>query len=107
MCVLRTRPGSSSSRRCFRPRSGCPTQRTSPPARCSSQPEGERDYPIVGFTYVMLYKGGYETGRADAVEELLQWCLTEGQNDMRGVGLRPPAAERAAEAIDALNKVGS
>src|SRR5262249_2640634 len=68
-------------------------------------PEGEDDYPIVGFTYLMLYRNYDNPAKRKALKALVEWCLTEGQNECTQLGyvrLAPNVADEALRAVRAL-----
>ena len=42
-------------------------------------PEGEGSYPIVTYTWLILYKRYQSQEKLDRLKELIHYCLTEGQ----------------------------
>jgi phosphate transport system substrate-binding protein len=70
-------------------------------------PSGEYSYPIVTFSWVLLYKQYGDPARTQAVRDFIEWCLTSGQDFSEAAGnvrLAPHvirAAEKALEAIKA------
>jgi phosphate transport system substrate-binding protein len=72
-----------------------------------ADPEGKQDYPIVGFTYVMLYREYDDAKRLDALKKLFQWCLTEGQSACKQLGYVSLPPTTAAEALERVKKLGS
>jgi phosphate transport system substrate-binding protein len=69
-------------------------------------PDGKDHYPIVGFTYVMVYREYGDDKRLAAMKELLQRCLTDGQNDCERLGYVRLAPNTAAEALQMVKKLG-
>jgi phosphate transport system substrate-binding protein len=67
-------------------------------------PPGEGAYPIVTFTWVLLYKK-YDAAKGPAVKDLFRWCLGEGQGYALQQGYLPLPPEVAAKGIAALDKV--
>jgi phosphate transport system substrate-binding protein len=55
-------------------------------------PAGEKSYPIVTYTWLVLYKRN-DPARGAALQKYIRWCLTEGQTYNEGLGyLRLPDA---------------
>lgn len=52
---------------------------------------GESSYPIAAFTYLLVYQDqtGMEPGEAHALNQFLQWILTEGQAEARKLHYAP------------------
>jgi phosphate transport system substrate-binding protein len=67
-------------------------------------PAGENAYPIVTFTWVLLYKK-YDAAKGPAIQDLFRWCLGEGQRYAPQKGYLPLTSEAAAKGIAALDKV--
>jgi phosphate transport system substrate-binding protein len=70
-------------------------------------PDGEYSYPIVTFTWVLLYRQYGDPTKTQAVKNFIGWCLTNGQDFSEAAGnvrLAPHvvrAAEKALEAVKA------
>jgi phosphate transport system substrate-binding protein len=70
-------------------------------------PGGEYSYPIVTFTWALVYRQYSDPTKAQAVKDFIGWCLTSGQDFSEGAGnvrLAPHvvrAAEKALQAIQA------
>jgi phosphate transport system substrate-binding protein len=65
-------------------------------------PDGKDSYPIVTFSWLLLYRQ-YEQHKAAALKQYLKWCLTEGQafNEALGyIRLAPQVIERTMTAVD-------
>ncbi len=54
-----------------------------------SDPEGPEAYPIVTFTWMLLYKKYADKGKLEALKGLLDYSLTEGQKDSESLGYIP------------------
>jgi phosphate transport system substrate-binding protein len=68
-------------------------------------PEGEDSYPIVTYSWLLLYKSYDNSDKATAVKEYVAWCLTDGQafNESLGfVRLPPHVVSRAVRAVDSV-----
>jgi phosphate transport system substrate-binding protein len=70
-------------------------------------PEGEYSYPIVTFTWVLVFHKYPEPGKGTQVREFFRWCLTRGQDYSEAAGnvRLAPHVIRAAE--EALQPVGA
>lgn len=70
-------------------------------------PEGKDDYPIVGLTYVMVYRQYGDAAKRDGLKKLLLWCLEdEGQDFCGRYGYVRLPANLATEAIQAVQQLG-
>ena len=68
-------------------------------------PDGEQSYPIVTFSWILLYKEYADPHKAAAVKELLKWCLTDGQQSSAELGyirLAPNVVTAAVKAVDSV-----
>jgi phosphate transport system substrate-binding protein len=68
-------------------------------------PDGADSYPIVTFSWLLLYKEYSDPRKAEAVKSFVRWCLTDGQqyNEELGYVRLPP---RVADAdLKALKKI--
>ncbi|WP_235908921.1 phosphate ABC transporter substrate-binding protein PstS [Roseiconus nitratireducens] len=66
-------------------------------------PEGEQAYPIVTYTWLLCYKKYDDPTKAEALKELVRYCLTEGQkvsDEMGYVPLPENVVERVTKALD-------
>ncbi len=52
-------------------------------------PEAKGAYPIVGYTWVMLYKKYADKPKLDALKAVMLYCLTDGQKDAESLGYVP------------------
>jgi phosphate transport system substrate-binding protein len=68
-------------------------------------PNGDDSYPIVTYSWLLLYKKYADPQKAAALKRYVKWCLTEGQafNESLGyVRLAPHVVTRAMQAIDSI-----
>jgi|SRR5579863_783863 len=68
-------------------------------------PTGSEAYPIVTFSWILLYSSYEDAKKAKAVHELFRWCLSDGQNYASQLGyvkLPPSITQRALTALDSL-----
>ena len=68
-------------------------------------PEGEESYPIVTYSWLLLYKSGHDPQKATALKGYVTWCLIDGQEFNESLGfvrLPPRIATRAECAVDTL-----
>jgi phosphate transport system substrate-binding protein len=68
-------------------------------------PDGKDSYPIVTFSWLLLYKHYDDQHRAAALKQYIKWCLTEGQafNEALGyIRLAPQVVERTMTAVDSI-----
>jgi phosphate transport system substrate-binding protein len=65
-------------------------------------PAGSGAYPIVTFSWILLYKR-YEGQKAAVLHDLIAWCLRDGQNFAPALGyvpLPPKVVSKALAAVD-------
>jgi phosphate transport system substrate-binding protein len=70
-------------------------------------PEGEFSYPIVTFTWALVYKHYDDAEKAAAVKEFLSWCLTKGQDYAEAAGnvrLAPHICRAGLKALESLER---
>jgi phosphate transport system substrate-binding protein len=68
-------------------------------------PDGADSYPIVTYSWLLLYKKYADPQKAAALKRYVKWCLTEGQafNESLGyVRLAPHVIARAMQAVDSI-----
>lgn len=68
-------------------------------------PENANGYPIVGFTYMLLYRKYDSASRVDDLKRLMKWCLTDGQNASEKLGYVRLSPAVVRQAFDALEQV--
>jgi phosphate transport system substrate-binding protein len=68
-------------------------------------PDGTDSYPIVTYSWLLLYKQYDDQHKAAALKQYIKWCLTEGQafNEALGyVRLAPQVIARTMAAVDSI-----
>ncbi len=71
-----------------------------------TNPDGEKSYPIVTYTWMLIFKKYDDPEKAKAMEAMIQYGLTEGQRQSAALGYVPlPATvvEKVAAAADAIS----
>ncbi len=71
-----------------------------------TDPEGDNSYPIVTYTWILAYENYDDPQKAIAVESMIQYALTEGQEQSKALGyvpLPPSVRERVAAAADVIS----
>ncbi|MEB3312292.1 MAG: phosphate ABC transporter substrate-binding protein PstS [Snowella sp.] len=69
-------------------------------------PEGEKSYPIVTYSWILAYKTYDDPEKAKAMEAMIQYGLTEGQKQSAELGyvpLPPTVVEKVAAAADVIS----
>jgi len=71
-----------------------------------TNPDGEKSYPIVTYTWMLVFKKYDDPEKAKAMEAMIQYGLTEGQKQSAELGYVPLHAtvvEKVAAAADAIS----
>lgn len=71
-----------------------------------TDPEGDQSYPIVTYTWILAYETYDDPQKAIAVESMIQYTLTEGQEQSKELGyvpLPPSVREKVAAAADVIS----
>jgi phosphate transport system substrate-binding protein len=66
-------------------------------------PEGDESYPIVTYTWLMAYKKYDDPAKAEALRNLVKWCVTQGQamsGEMGYIPLPSNVAELVTKAVE-------
>jgi phosphate transport system substrate-binding protein len=66
-------------------------------------PEGAESYPIVTYTWLLLYQYYDDAQNGGELKEFVRWCLQEGQNHCESLGyirLAPSVVAAATAALD-------
>jgi phosphate transport system substrate-binding protein len=69
-----------------------------------ADPDGDASYPIVTFTWVLLYKK-YNPDKLQAIKDVMDYCLTEGQKSSEQLGYVPLPASVVAKDKAALENL--
>lgn len=70
-----------------------------------TDPPGEGSYPIVTYTWMLLYEKYDDPNKAIAMEAMVQYCLTDGQKQASPLGyieLPPNVVKKVAAAADQI-----
>jgi phosphate transport system substrate-binding protein len=68
-------------------------------------PDGQDSYPIVTYSWLLLYKQYNDAQKLEALKQFVRWCLTTGQEFNESLGfvrLPPQISAHAVEALDNL-----
>ncbi|MBE9169966.1 phosphate ABC transporter substrate-binding protein PstS [Pleurocapsales cyanobacterium LEGE 06147] len=68
-------------------------------------PEGENSYPIVTYTWILAYEQYPDPNKAQALKDVLNWSLTEGQQYAPELGYIPlpdSVVQRVQAAVDTI-----
>ena len=68
-------------------------------------PEGEDAYPIVSFSWLLLYERYEDRDKVTALKKFVAWGLTEGQTLSRELGYIPLPEAVAALSLAALEQI--
>ncbi len=69
-------------------------------------PPGKGAYPIVTFTWILLYKH-YDAAKGAAIQDLFKWCLGQGQSFAPEKGYLPLPQEVAAKGASTLATISA
>jgi phosphate transport system substrate-binding protein len=70
-------------------------------------PEANDAYPIVTYTWLIAYKKYADKGKAQVMQDLVKYGLTEGQKDSEGLGYIPLPESVVAKATAAVQNIGA
>ena len=68
-------------------------------------PDGEESYPIVSYSWLLLYDRYPDRDKTSALKKFVAWSLTEGQTYSRDLGYIPLPAEVASLSLAALDRI--
>jgi phosphate transport system substrate-binding protein len=66
-------------------------------------PDGQDSYPMVTYSWLLLYRQYDDAPKLAALKQFVRWCLTAGQEFNESLGfvrLPPQTIARAVEALD-------
>jgi phosphate transport system substrate-binding protein len=69
-------------------------------------PEGETAYPIVTYSWLLLYEQYPDTAKLAALKDFVTWGLGDGQRESAALGyipLPPAVATQALKRLDSLH----
>jgi phosphate transport system substrate-binding protein len=70
-----------------------------------SDPDGQDSYPLVTYSWLLLYKAYSDPQKAAALKQYVTWCLDEGQTFNESLGyirLAPHVVARAVAAVERI-----
>ncbi|PQO40540.1 phosphate ABC transporter substrate-binding protein PstS [Bremerella cremea] len=70
-------------------------------------PEGKDSYPIVTYTWIIAYKKYDSEEKVKVFKDLIQYCLTEGQNSSESLGYIPLPESVVAKVSAALDNISA
>jgi phosphate transport system substrate-binding protein len=68
-------------------------------------PEGEKAYSIVTYTWLLCYKDYADAEKARTLKEVLRYCLTDGQKLAGELGYIPLPAEVVQRSLEAVERI--
>jgi len=71
-----------------------------------ADPAGRDAYPIVTFSWILLYKNYDDPLKAEALRNLFRWCLNDGQQLASDLGYVPLSSNVSSKALAAVSEVG-
>jgi phosphate transport system substrate-binding protein len=71
-----------------------------------ADPAGPDAYPIVTFSWILLYKNYDNPRKAAAIRALFNWCLTDGQKFASDLGYVPLSSNVSSKAMAAVGQAG-
>jgi phosphate transport system substrate-binding protein len=74
-----------------------------------ADPGGAEAWPMVTFSWVLVYGSYPDSRKASAVRDLFRWCLTSGQREAPELGylaLPPNVVQRALAALERISPAG-
>ncbi|PWT81580.1 MAG: phosphate ABC transporter substrate-binding protein PstS [Blastocatellia bacterium] len=73
----------------------------------AADPESADAYPIVTYTWLICYKKYPDKNKAQAIQDLVRYGLTEGQKDAEALGYIPLPAATVAKATAAIQNIAT
>jgi phosphate transport system substrate-binding protein len=70
-----------------------------------SDPEGEQSYPIATYTWMLFYKKYQDAKKAEALREMVAYCLKEGQKISDKMGYIPLPENVVQEVLKASAQI--
>jgi phosphate transport system substrate-binding protein len=68
-------------------------------------PEGEKAYPIVTYTWMLFYKKYDDANKVSAIHDIIKYCLTEGQKMSDRMGYIPLPDSVVAKVTEAMENI--
>src|SRR5215510_2689966 len=70
-----------------------------------SDPDGDAAYPIVTYTWMLFYKKYSDPKMAEAIRDVVKYCLTEGQKVSDEIGYIPLPSQVVEVVAKAVNNI--
>ncbi len=70
-------------------------------------PAGDASYPIVTYTWMICYKKYDDPAKADAMKQVIEYGLTEGQKSSEKMGYIPLPESVVTKVRAAMQNIGS
>ncbi len=70
-------------------------------------PDGKDSYPIVTYSWLLLYEKYDDAKKLAALKEVVRWCLDEGQQESESLGylrLAPQVVSAATQALGSISE---
>ena len=71
----------------------------------ASDPDSKEAYPIVTYTWLLCYKQYQDKKKLEILQDLLKYCLTEGQKESEALGYIPLPNSVVEKSTAALQKI--
>jgi phosphate transport system substrate-binding protein len=71
----------------------------------ASDPAAADAYPIVTYTWLICYRKYPDAKKLAALQDLLKYCITEGQKDSESLGYIPLPASTGSKDLAALQTI--
>ncbi|MGJ3253630.1 MAG: phosphate ABC transporter substrate-binding protein PstS [Elainellaceae cyanobacterium] len=68
-------------------------------------PDGADAYPISTYTWMLAYKQYDDPAKANALKDLFQWCLTDGQQYSEELGYVPLPDDVVGRVLEAVEQI--
>ncbi len=72
-----------------------------------TDPQGDNSYPIVTYSWLLVYKKYQEPNKAKILKDVVKWCLTDGEKFSEKLGYIPLPKEVVGKVEAALEQIKS
>ncbi|MFH1387520.1 MAG: phosphate ABC transporter substrate-binding protein PstS [bacterium] len=69
--------------------------------------KGAKAYPICGLTWILVHKNTANSEKAEALKNMLEWCLTSGQKYAQDLYYAPLPAGLRAKVLKTIASIGN
>jgi phosphate transport system substrate-binding protein len=69
-------------------------------------PANPEAYPIAGLTWLLLYPSYDDAAKAEALQTVIDWALTDGKQFAADLGYVPLEADLVSRVVDEASKIG-